>query len=141
MLISESCETNLSHEVNNFRLSLALLVKKFIEAFAEILVHELISIQRFVLIIVNLRRSIRIWQAAKSLVNIRDSLMSSQLITFYCSDSVMICWHFRCCDHSLDNLQMSNDYCWLTWMTKSMIVKREPCVADCYCYAADSVES
>lgn len=44
--------TNLSHEVDYFRFSLALLVEQFVEAFAEILVDKLVAIRRFVVVVV-----------------------------------------------------------------------------------------
>lgn len=47
--------TNLSHISDDFRFSFALLVEQFIEALAEILVHQLIPVQWLVVIIVALR--------------------------------------------------------------------------------------
>lgn len=52
MNFRETCATNLSQKINNFRLSHAFLVKQFIKTLAEIFVDELIPIQRFVMIII-----------------------------------------------------------------------------------------
>lgn len=59
-------DANLSHVVDNFRLSLALLVEQFIEALAEIVVNQLIPVRRLVVIVIKLGRRVRLRQATTS---------------------------------------------------------------------------